>query len=226
MNEDRSVPEYDVIRVDQTPPLNKAAVDSFWRTIPKLALVETITGSAAPCITDVRVCWTSEALHLHFHCVDTEVFNEFRQRDDPIYGQEVVEMFIAESEENPTAYREFELSPFNVQWDGDISNICDSGEQMTADVSWDAASFRSFVDIIPAKTRTLPFCTCWNARISIDFQDLAQDGKPPLPGDIWRANFCRIEHKPQECYLAWSPTLCSPACYHVPSRFGRLRFQG
>ncbi|MCC6485566.1 MAG: carbohydrate-binding family 9-like protein, partial [Armatimonadetes bacterium] len=166
------------------------------------------------------------ALHLLFVCVDSEVWSDYTRRDDPIYEQEVVELFIGSGEAPPSIYREFELSPFNVQWDGRIVSPTGDRKDMTADVAWDACSFDSAVRIARSESQQLPQCEGWSARLSIGFADLSDNAHTPAHGDVWRANFLRIEHRPHEQYLAWSPTLKSPADYHVPARFGRLILVG
>jgi len=47
---------------------------------------------------------------------------------------------------------------------------------------------------------------------------------PELP---WRANLYRVEGnlEPRR-YLAWQATHTSEPQFHVPERFGRLRFEG
>ena len=45
---------------------------------------------------------------------------------------------------------------------------------------------------------------------------------PPKDGDHGRLNLYRIERKPKDQLIAWSPTL-KPS-FHTPSRFGEVTF--
>ena len=63
----------------------------------------------------------------------------------------------------------------------------------------------------------------WIAELAIPFADLGLNG-PPAPNEQWRMNLYRIERGEVEEFTAWSPTLKSPADFHVPSRFGTLVF--
>jgi hypothetical protein len=48
----------------------------------------------------------------------------------------------------------------------------------------------------------------------------------PADGETWRANFFRIDRHPEwgDEYSAWSPTMKTPADFHVPAAFGTLLF--
>ena len=45
--------------------------------------------------TTVRACADDQALAVHFHCLDRDIWGDFRKRDDPIYEEEVVEIFLS-----------------------------------------------------------------------------------------------------------------------------------
>ena len=52
------------------------------------------------------------------------------------------------------------------------------------------------------------------------------DRATPRDGEIWRANFFRIDRHTAhgDEFSAWQPTLKTPADFHVPAAFGALRF--
>lgn len=183
-----------------------------WDEIPGHPLV-LVDGNGPPLqATLVRAAWDEEALHVRFECEDRDAWGTFQKRDDPLWQEEVVEVFLAPGEEDPVDYAEFEVSPLGVVFDARIHNPTSMRKDMTADVMWDCPGLRWQVGRGEAKQD-------WWAELVIPWPGLAA-GRPRL----WRANFYRVE-RPRDGeaeYSAWSPTLTSPADFHKPARFGVL----
>jgi hypothetical protein len=186
-----------------------------WEEVPPLPpLVRTEDGASAEQATRVRVAWDDAALHVRFECADRHAWGTLRQRDDPLWQEEAVEVFLAPGEADPVDYLEFEVSPRGVLFDARIHNPTSLRADLRADVAWDCPGIR------------------WEAGSGAERQDwwavlalpwsgfLGRPEGPPPP--VWRANFYRIERPsdgPAE-FSAWSPTLVRPADFHKPARFG------
>lgn len=168
-------------------------------------------GSGAPeQATAVRLCWDDEALHVRFDCEDRDAWGTFRHRDDPLWQEEAVEVFLAPGEEDPVRYLEIEVSPLGVLFDARIHNPTGLRADLTADLSWDCPGLR------------------WQAGRGPQRQDWWAELSIPLgtanPARLWRANFYRVE-RPRDGapeFTCWSPTLATPADFHRPARFGLL----
>ncbi len=183
-----------------------------WDQVPGQPLV-LVDGSGLPLqSTLVRVAWDEEALHVRFDCEDRDAWGTFRKRDDPLWQEEVVEIFLAPGEEDPVDYAEFEVSPLGVVFDARIHNPTSLRKDMNADVAWDCPGLR------------------WQVGKGKSGQDWWAELSIPWPADrprLWRANFYRVE-RPRDGeaeYSAWSPTLTSPADFHKPARFGVLEIE-
>lgn len=182
-----------------------------WTRLEAVALSDVVTGGKPRLETKVRACWTKEQLYIRFECEDDHVVATMENRDEPIYEEDVVEVFIDESGKGKT-YFEFEVSPRNVVFDAIIEKGLD-GEPLKVDTAWDAEGLKTFVrnesehlfvyDII------LPFS---------NFQ------QAPQAGTQWKWNLYRIDddQQGQRHYWAWSPT--GAVNYHIPNRFGTLVF--
>lgn len=179
-----------------------------WKETPSASLV-LADGSGAPeQATAVRLCWDDEALHVRFDCEDRDAWGTFRHRDDPLWQEEVVEVFLAPGEEDPVRYLEIEVSPLGVLFDAMIHNPTGLRTDMTADLSWDCPGIRW-------QTGRGTERQDWWAELSIPWSN------PPA---LWRANFYRVE-RPRDGapeFTCWSPTLTSPPDFHKPARFGLL----
>jgi len=192
---------------------------SVWEKIPSLPPFVLADGSG-PAIqqTRVRVVWDDAALHVRFDCEDRDAWGTFEQRDDPIYEEEAVEIFLAAGTVDPVDYFEFEVSPRGVLWDGIIHNPTSRREERVTDKSWNCAGIRWAAGRGDARQD-------WWAAFDIPWKGIVLGG--PLPR-LWRANFYRIE-RPRDGepeFSGWSPTLTRPADFHRPARFGVLELLG
>ncbi|MCX6044113.1 MAG: carbohydrate-binding family 9-like protein, partial [Chloroflexi bacterium] len=72
--------------------------------------------------TVTQVCYNQQALFVRFDCDDRDIWGTGTKRDDPIYDEEVVEVFIGPGEATPVDYYEFEVSPNGVMLDLTVHN--------------------------------------------------------------------------------------------------------
>ena len=176
----------------------------------------TLADGSGPALqqTRVRLCGDAAALHARFDCEDRDAWGTCERRDDPIYEEEAVEVFLAPGEEDPARYFEFEVSPRGVLFDARIHNPTSRRADMTADPSWDCPGLRWVVGRGSARQD-------WWAILAIPWLGVTPSGDLPR---VWRANFYRIE-RPRDGeaeFSCWSPTLTRPADFHRPARFGFL----
>ncbi|MGO4273689.1 carbohydrate-binding family 9-like protein [Paenibacillus sp. TAF58] len=105
-----------------------------WEEIMGNDLREVVTGEKPRLKTRFRACWTADALHIRFECEDDHVVATMERRDDPIYLEDVVEVFLDKSGTG-AVYYEFEVSPRNVVFDALIHY---NGGDKEVDVAWDS----------------------------------------------------------------------------------------
>jgi hypothetical protein len=179
--------------------------------------------------TAVRCCWNDTHLFVRFLCADDDIWGTFSERDDPLYDEEVVEVSLSPSGDL-RHYFELELSPRNVVFDARIHSPHLERSTMQTDRDWTCDGLETSVTVegrlhhsAPADRAEHGPAGRWAAELAIPFESLGLDG-PPSPGEMWRVNFYRIDRGQRTAYCAWSPTLRRPADFHVPDRFGTLRF--
>jgi Carbohydrate-binding family 9 len=195
--------------------LNQTPVQWAWRELRSLPPLMLNDGSkVATQQTEVRLCYLSSHLYIRFDCLDDDIWGNYTKRDDPIYEEEVVEIFIAAGNAAPQHYFEFEVSPKGVLFDCKIYNP--SGfydDRLEVDVSWNAEDIVWHAEILPEEQK-------WWAILEIPWQAIGGFQ------DIWRANFYRIERSSKSGteFSSWSPTL-RPNMFHVPAKFGSLLCQ-
>lgn len=208
------VPEWRVPTLDAAPGIAGLG-DAIWDGVPALPPLQLADGSGpARFATAVRIALVTGRLHVRFDSDDADIWGTYTRRDDPIYEQEAVEVFLAPGAQDPRDYYEFEISPFAVVLDARISNPTSERPELRTDVAWDCPGLGSWAFADPSRA-------LWRAEIAIPLAELAGGAPPPL----WRANFCRIERPrgSEAEFSCWSPTRTRPADFHKPARFGFLR---
>jgi hypothetical protein len=184
--------------------------EETWRDIPSVQLVETASGEQTRLATKVKSCWTSQFVCFRFECEDDHLVANYKRRDEPLYLEDVVEIFIDEAGDG-RQYQEYEVSPHNVLFDALVDN--DLSGTIIPNEKWNAAGIETTVEKVGER----------NYVYSINIP-AAVFSTPIQSGLAWSVNFYRIDDDPQgnRHYWAWSPT--GKINFHVPSRFGRLIF--
>lgn len=182
--------------------------DQIWESLHPEPLVDVVDGGKVEEPTQVRTCWDMQALYVQFECRDDYMVADYTKRDDPLYNQDVVELFIDE-EGMGRRYLELELSPLNVVFDAYIEN---NANQIRVNTDWDAEGLETSVSTDGDRriyTIKLPFT---------NFE------QKPDQGTKWRINFYRIDddRSGKRHFQAWSPT--GAVDYHIASRFGSILF--
>lgn len=163
-----------------------------------------------------RVGADADALYVRFGCEDREPWGTLRERDDPLYQEEVVEVFLAPGEDDPRTYFEYEVSPGGVLFDARVENPHARRAGMKVFPAWNGEGVRWAAGLVTGG---------WWAALALPFASML--GGAAMP-DVWRANFYRIDRPsgaPPE-HSAWSPTLADPPDFHLPPRFGTLELAG
>ena len=176
--------------------------------------------------TRFRALWRAEGLALRFDVQDDRPWHTMTRRDDHLWEEEVVEIFLDPGGQGRDYY-ELEISPANV--------VCDlvvrtPWPQLHSDPAWDLAGL---------ETRVLPLRAAgagpgsWTATAWLPwhgFRHLPTPARlPPEAGDRWRVNVYRIKrpHGPERpaervVYSALAPT--GGPSFHVPAVFRAFEF--
>jgi alpha-galactosidase len=194
--------------------LDAAAPSSAWKAASPVTFCSDWQGKnpAADRQTTVRALWSKTTLYLRFECRYRELTlfedSDPNGRRDHLWDRDVAEAFLQPDPSQAHAYKEFEISPNGMWIDLDISPGAkpDLQSGMTRSVHLDHKAHR------------------WAAELAIPMQALTPDFDPHA---VWRVNFFRVEGKEEpRGYYAWQPTHTPQPNFHVPSAFGRMRFDG
>jgi hypothetical protein len=168
--------------------------------------------------TSVAAWYDDDYLSVLFSGADDHLVARYFAHDDPLYEEDVVEIFLAPAD--LTRYYEIEVSPRGTLFDAAIDSPDGVRRTMQVDRGWTCEGLVAAVRIVTESdgSRTL------DVLVRIPF--FALERATPGHGETWRANFFRIDRHPVEGdeLSAWQPTMRQPPDFHVAAAFGTLRF--
>jgi len=196
------LPELSVPKLSQTDRLVE---------LPATPLVDARSGKPPRLRTALRLGLRDGVLCVRFDGRDEGVVATHTRRDAPLWEEDVFEAFLAPGEGPATLYYELEVNPLGTLFDARVDSPDRRRGTMRVDSSWECPGFAARVTRRPDR---------WSASLRIPLGELCSGVRPR----VWRANFYRIDRGATDEYSAWSPTFAEPPDFHVPDRFGILRF--
>ena len=144
--------------------------------------------------TRAKMLWDDDFFYFAFACEDADIWAIYENEDDPLWEEEVVEVFI-DPDGDGENYLELEVNPQNQVVDLLIYSI---SPEWNAAKDWDIAGLKTAVLAHGTINDSLQLDQGWTVEIAIPWAAMAKDitgGAQPKPGDIWRLNLYRIERK-------------------------------
>lgn len=204
--------EITAVRLDSPLEANGLPISDAWSRAEPVLFAHDWQGRNADArrSTEVRLLWSDEMLFLRFVCRyrSLTVFEEADSngRRDRLWERDVAEVFLQPDRFGTRYYKEFEVAPNGFWIDLEIA---------PEGLKHIASGMRSEGTIDAGRRE-------WVARIAIPMRSLVRNFDPT---HTWRANFFRCEGvDPQRFFSAWQPTHTPEPQFHVPERFGTIRF--
>lgn len=193
--------------------------------------------------TRVKMLWDSTYLYLAAQLDDPDVWATLTQRDSVIFYDNDFELFLDPNGDNHR-YGEFELNALNTGWDLFLSKPY--RDQGIADDSWEIPQLQTAVAVHGTLNDPSDVDQGWTLEVAIpwtgvasllDTSSLDQNGQSPvpMPGDVWRINFSRVEWRHEvvegsyrkfagraEDNWVWSPQ--GAIDMHRPETWGYVQF--
>lgn len=205
--------------------IDGALDDPGWEGIPWSAGFRCFLApeTTTPQRTLVEAAWDNRCLYIAFRVYDTDPWATKTARDDSLWEEQVVEVYIDENGDQGN-YREFEINPLGAVIDLLIPKAGDQADWRKC-ARGNAAGWRTAARVY--RDAPHPY---WVAEMAFPWDIFtAAEHRPPQPGDVWRVQLYRIE-RPRPgggaasdaglIATSWSPT----PDFHVPGHFGKLVF--
>lgn len=166
--------------------------------------------------TRVAVLWSAKSIYFGFLCHYT-VLNTYEGEDNSkerweLWNRDVAEVFLNPQPERVNHYFEFEVAPNN-QW---IDLEIDKDKTPFNDAAWNSGFGHA--------TRIDQARRVWTCEVRIPVESMKVSAVPP--DSEWRLNFYRaagLGDDTKRHFMSWS-TIPSGNTFHVPTRFGLVRF--
>lgn len=210
------LPEYRAPRAKIPPVIDGRLDDAIWKIAPVATLNDSFDGRPASLATRAKLAWDEENLYVAFEVEDPDIWGTFRKRDDPIYTEEAVEVFL-DANGDGRDYVEVQVSPHNVLFDAAFvsrrsdlarARIWDSGAQTAVQV-------RGTLDDDQRDEG-------WTVELRLPLDRLPDLGRAAKRGDRFRFNLYRLEaHRRRDVEgMSFSPLFVGD--FHALPRFGHL----
>ena len=212
------LPEYTAHRAAKAPVIDGVLDDEAWKAAAPVVLHGSFDGRPVALRTEARLTYDDQHLYVAFDVEDPDVWGTFHKQDEPLYTQEVVEVFLDANADGRT-YNELQVSPHNVHFDAYFP-----ARRQGMDLSWDSG-MTSAVKVRGTLDDASDRDEGWRVEMKIPFARLAEvPHVPPQKGERWRFNLYRLEHPERrgEEGQSFSPLFVGD--FHALPRFGWLVF--
>lgn len=211
------LPAYAVKRAKKAPQIDGDLSDPAWADAAAVELAGSLDGRRPSSRTTARLLYDDQNLYVSFDCEDANIQGTLFKRDDAIYTQEAVEIFV-DADGDGRTYNELEVSPNNTLFDAYFPE-----RRNGMDLSWDSGT-RTGVKFKGTINNPSDRDQGWTVEIAIPIAKLAKvPHVPPKKGDSWRFNLYRLDvNQGRQEGMAFSPLFVGDF-HHLP-RFGRLNF--
>jgi hypothetical protein len=225
------VTTYTALHTSGTMTIDGKLTEADWNRAAEAVMTETNTGNPVPLKSTVKILWDDQYLYFGFYSEDPDAWAKLLNEDDPLWGEEVVEVFI-DPEDKEHTYYEHEVNPVNAKVDLFIVNAGQARKGIYKGwKDWDfSAKLKQAVFVEGDGKAEGTEDKYWTVEIAFPFEDLWTAPRvPPQDGDMWRIGCYRIERGKSgntpgdDWYAAFSPTL--RASFHTPWRFGKVTFK-
>ena len=193
--------------------------------------------------TRAKLLWDSTHLYIGAELEEPDVWANLTARDSVIFQDNDFEVFL-DTRGDTHNYYELEVNALGTEWDLLLVRpYRDGGPAIHA---WDIRGLRTGIAIDGTINRPGDKDRGWTVELALPLEILkeAADGKkPPEPGDQWRLNFSRVEHRVEvrggkyiktadpatgkplpEDNWTWAPQ--GVINIHYPEMWGWLQFSG
>ncbi len=226
--------EYTCIRAKTAPVIDGQPEEAMWQQSPWTSDFVDIEGDVRPkprFRTRAKMLWDDKYLYIAAELEEPDVWATLKEHDSVIFRDNDFEVFLDPGGQ-AVQYFEFEINALNTGWDLYLPKPYRKGGK--ADNTWEIPGLRTAVHVHGTLNKPDDHDRGWTVELAFPweaFRGRARGNFPPLPGDVWRMNFSRVEWRSlphmraggeKEDNWVWSPQ--GAVNMHIPEQWGFVRF--
>jgi len=219
-----AVPEYTAGRVTGPLKIDGVADEADWQRAPKTTPFINYDGRGVPSNRTVaRLLWDETALYVFFDADDKDIWTSFSKRDDHIYDEEAVEIFLdvdGDLKDNVGTYQELQAAPNDVHFDASFT-----GRRKGMNPAWNS-SYETKAVLRGTFNNPQDVDEGWTSEWRIPWADLVDASGGVKAGQRIRFNMFRLDKPRRNGRVvaneasAWNSPLSGD--FHNVNRFGVL----
>jgi hypothetical protein len=216
------IPSLTARRTSSAPAIDGRLDDAAWTGAAwSEVFVDTMSGGRGALEARARIAWDDAALYVAFEVEDDFLRASGQGHDAHLWEEDAVELMI-DPDSDGLSYVELQVSPTNLVFDTWFD--ARRAPQPFGHVEW-SSGLRSAV-ALDGTANDDEDDEGWRAEIAIPWSAFSSIGtpvEPPRAGAEWRiAMYVLDARREGQAGVGWSPPLVGD--FHVPDRFGRVRF--
>ena len=228
-SEEVPLSEYSCYRASGEITIDGKLDEDAWQTAPETGNFLLYNGEEeSPVHTSARLLWDDENLYISFVCEDADLYATMKERDDLLWSQDVVEVFIMEQSLDQGHFVEYEVSPIGTVFDMYLI------VPLEGFLEWTSPGFKWAATLDGTVNDPSDEDKGYQVEMAIAFKDLylkKASAAAPKDGSSMRIALYRIDYKCPEkmggagadaTLITWSPTI--KPFFQIPSRFGVVTF--
>ena len=187
--------KYSVNYIDSEINVDGKDDESQWEKAPKTPDFIDIANNKKPLQkTYMKMLWDDENLYIYARLYEEHIWGDITKRDAVIFKNNDFEVFLKPSIIH-TNYGELEINALGTVWDLLLNKPYRLGGK--ANTKWNIDNLKSDVYISGTINDSSDKDYYWSTEISIPLNEILEingpDYKKVKSGDIWRANFSRVQ---------------------------------
>jgi hypothetical protein len=206
-----TVPRYEVKRAPKPIVVSGKLDDPAWKSASSIEFIfpwDFQTGAKQK--TTAKLLWDDKYLYVGYNCDDTDITAVYKERDDPTYKDDAVEIFINPMPSQTAIYYGLEMNARGTLYDY---------------LMYDARYALKRFNLTGVKLLTNSNKGGWTLEVAIPWENFEELAKPPVSGTVWTANLNRWDGtEPNRRLSQWSDSQMKTPNPHAPKRFGEHVF--
>lgn len=216
---------YAVVRASGPITIDGKADEAAWKKANKSpAFVDAEGSPKTGKETRAQLLYDDTNLYVFLTAADDDVFSQYKNKDDPMWKEDVLELFI-DADRNRRGYVELQVNPNNAHFDAWFATT----RAKPGDVKW-TANMKSAVVVHGSADNRKDKDVGWDVEIAIPLVAVKGNNPamrvnlPPKPGDQWRLNIVRGEKPKKDRLRASSWNKLTYQDFHAPNRMLTVTF--